>query len=299
MTGSRRRTFHPGTGPQGRAKLQRMEVRARAENAEPQPGEAASGVLYGVHTVLEGLRQGKVAFEQLVLSRGAKGPNPQPAQSRLGRVYRLAREGGIPVQFAPHATLDRLSGGGAHQGVVGVIAARPYASLEEVLARAVGSRALLVLVDGVQDPRNLGAILRTSAAAGAAGLLIPTHGACGLTPAVAKAAAGALEAMPVAREANLASSIHVLKERGFWVVGLDIRGDTLWTDVDLTAPTALVVGGEQGLRELVRRRCDRLIRLPVEPPIDSLNVSVATGIALYEALRQRRAGGGKVGGEQR
>ena len=250
-----------------------------ASGAEDDP--AGRSLIYGFHATLEALDRGQVAFEKVILARGR-------ADARGSRIHRLARERGIPVQFTPPRALDRLAGGMAHQGIVGVISAREYASLEDVLSRGV-ARGLLVLVDGVQDPRNLGAIIRTAGAAGAGGVVISSRGSCGLTGVVAKTAAGALESVPVARKPNLASVIPLLKERGFWVIGLDPMGDCLWTDADFTAPTALVLGGEEGLGVLVRRRCDRIVRLPVRPPVESLNVSVAAGVALYEVLRQRGA----------
>jgi len=269
------------------------DSRPRSDHPRPGPrAELPDEVLYGVHPVMEAL-QGNRPFERIVLPHRDEGS----AGGRVGQIHRLARERGIPVHFAPMAALDRLAGGERHQGVVAVLAARQTVSLDQILAGAP-EPGLLVLADGVQDPRNLGAIVRTAAAAGAAGVVIPIHGACGLTPAVAKASAGALEVLPVAREGNIAEVVVQLKEKGWWVVGLDARGGELWTDPDYSLPTALVVGGEEGLRELVRHRCDRLVRLPLAPGVESLNVSVAAGIVLYEVRRQRSGGGGAARGKK-
>lgn len=242
-------------------------------------------MLYGVHPVTEALRHGGAGFDRVLLARDRRG-------SRAGEIHRLCREKGIPVHFVPAQALDRLTRQAAHQGVVAYVAARAYASLQELIDRA-GEDAILVLADGIQDPRNLGAIVRTAGAAGAAGVVIPAHGSCGLTPAVAKAAAGALAFVPVAREGNLAALIPTLRERGFSVVGLDPRGEKVWSEADLTGRLALVLGGEGGLRPLVRSRCDHLVSLPMPGQVESLNVSVAAGVVLYEAIRQRKPGAGR------
>jgi 23S rRNA (guanosine2251-2'-O)-methyltransferase len=236
-------------------------------------------LLSGINPVAEALRAGH-PLDRIVIARGAGGP-------RVQEIIDLARRGTVPVRFEERAALDRLAGTAAHQGVVALGAARKYADLESV----AGAR-LLLLLDGVEDPHNLGAIVRTAHAAGAGAVVIPERRAAGLTDVVAKAAAGALEHLPVVRVGNLNRTLEQLKERGFWIYGLDERGDQQYDRVEYNEPTALVLGGEgKGLHELVRRHCDVLVRIPIEGKIASLNVSVAAGVVLFECRRRRRAGG--------
>lgn len=210
--------------------------------------------------------------------------------ARIEALVETAARHSIPVQRAQQAALDKLAGGETHQGVVAEF--RPddpmvEADLDEIVAQA-GADVLLVLLDRVQDPHNLGACLRSAAAAGAHAVIVPRDRAAGLTPAVRRAAAGAAEAVPLIGVANLARSIQHLRKSGVWCVGLTGATDTSLYRTDLTGPLALVAGGEdQGLRRLTRERCDALAGIPMHGEIESLNVSVATGIALFEAVRQR------------
>ena len=186
-------------------------------------------------------------------------------------------------------TLDRMAGGVPHQGIIAIVSEKPVLSLPTLLD-AVKAPALLVALDGVEDPRNLGAILRTAEAAGADGVLLPERHSAGLSETVARASAGALEHVPVARVGNLVQALQALKERGVWIVGYDAAGTERWDAVDLTKPVALVLGGEgRGMRRLVREHCDHLVSIPHFGHVTSLNVSVAAGVALYEAVRQRGA----------
>jgi 23S rRNA (guanosine2251-2'-O)-methyltransferase len=172
--------------------------------------------------------------------------------------------------------------------VVAFAAAKPPATLTDLLRATDAGPGLIVLLDGVEDPHNLGAVIRTSLAAGARGVVIAERRAAGLTDAVARAAAGALEHLPVARVPNLAQAMEEVKEAGYWLVGLDERNEKKLTELDLTVPTGIVLGGEgKGLHELVRKRCDFLASIPTSGPVRTLNVSVAAGIALFEAVRQR------------
>ena len=216
-------------------------------------------------------------LDRVLIARGAGGP-------RLQEIIDLARERSISVRFEPREALDRASNGAAHQGVVAFGAAQRYAELDDVLA---GARAqLLVLLDGVEDPHNLGAIIRTAHAAGASAILIPDRRAAGLTDVVAKAAAGALEHLPVVRVGNVSQTLETLKKRGFWIYGLDERGTELYSETDYAKPTVIVLGGEgQGLHQLVKKHCDLLVRIPMAGAISSLNVSVAAGIVLFEWRR--------------
>lgn len=232
-------------------------------------------ILAGVHPVREALRAGRT-LDRVVIAKGAGGP-------RLQEIIDLCRKAAIPVRFEPRDALDRLSRSATHQGVVAVGGEHPYASLDQVTA---GAR-LIVVLDGVQDPHNLGAIVRTAHAAGAAGILIPERRSAGLTETVAKAAAGALEYLPVIRIGNVSQTLEQLKQRGFWIYGLDERGEQLYHDTAWNLPTAIVAGGEgKGLHEHVRRHCDAILRIPMAGEISSLNVSVATGIVLFEWRRR-------------
>lgn len=246
------------------------------------------GLLYGVNPLLEALRAGDRIPEEVVIAKGAK-------DHRLHELIELARTRNIPVRRSPRAALDRTVGNTHHQGVMARIPAARYADSEYLLssiaARVGGAvEPLAVVLDGVEDPRNLGAILRTSECAGVDGVFVPERRAAGLSETVAKASAGAIEHVPVARVTNLSLLIKQLKERNVWVIGTAADALIEYTEWDWTRPSALVLGGEgAGLHRLVRERCDVLVRIPVQGRIESLNVSVAAGIILYEALRQRKS----------
>jgi 23S rRNA (guanosine2251-2'-O)-methyltransferase len=238
-------------------------------------------LLTGIHAVREALKAGR-ALERIVMARGRHG-------ERVDEIVRLAREHGIPVRFEERTTLNRLAGTTDHQGVVALAGARRAAALEDLLESAP-PKALIVLLDGVEDPHNLGAIVRSSLAAGAHGIVIPERRAAGLTETVARAAAGALEHLPVARVVNLTRAMEELKEAGYWLIGLDERAERSYTDADFTGAVGLVLGGEgKGLHDLTRKRCDFLVSIPTQGPVRALNVSVAAGVVLFEAVRQRRA----------
>ena len=229
----------------------------------------------GIHPVLEALRAAR-PLDRILIVKGAGG-------QRLQDVIDRARVAGVPVRFEPRAALDKLAGTAAHQGVVALGAARQYASLDDVMSTA----RWLVALDGVEDPHNLGAIVRTALGAGVDAVLIPERRAAGLTDVVAKAAAGALEHLPVARVGNLTRALTDLKERGFWIYGLDERGTTVYHEVAYASPAVMVLGGEgQGLHDLVRRQCDLLVRIPMSGAIPSLNVSVAAGVVLFDWARR-------------
>jgi len=237
----------------------------------------------GIHAVREALEAGGT-FDRIVIAKGRQ-------DSRIEEIVQLARQRNIPVRFEDRGNLDRLANSRDHQGVVALAAARAPATLEGILAAANAAkdqRGLIVLLDGVEDPHNLGAIIRTALAAGAHGIVIPERRAAGLTDTVARASAGALAHLPIARVTNLARTMEELKEAGYWLVGLDERADKNYTEVDYTSPTGIIMGGEgNGLHDLTRKRCDFVVSLPTSGPVKSLNVSVATGVVLFEALRQR------------
>jgi 23S rRNA (guanosine2251-2'-O)-methyltransferase len=243
--------------------------------------------LTGIHAVREALEAGR-AFDRIVIARGRQ-------DTRVEEIVQLARERNVPLRFEDRAQLDRLANSKDHQGVVALAAARAAATVEDILAAANagagrGQKGLIVLLDGVEDPHNLGAIIRTALASGAHGVVIPERRSAGLTDTVARASAGALEHLPVAKVTNLGRSMEVLKEAGYWLIGLDERADKNYTQADYTSPVGIVLGGEgKGLHDLTRKRCDFVVSLPTTGPVKSLNVSVAAGVVLFEALRQRRA----------
>ena len=225
----------------------------------------------------EALRAGR-GLDRILIARGAGGP-------RLQEIIDLARQQSVPVRFEPREALDRASNSAAHQGVLAFGAAERYAELDEIAVNA----QLLVVLDGVEDPHNLGAIIRTAHAAGAAAVVVPDRRAAGLTETVAKAAAGALEHLPVVRVGNVTQTLETLKARGFWIYGLDERATHLYSEIDYAKPTLMVLGGEgQGLHQLVKKHCDVLVRIPMAGAISSLNVSVAAGIVLFEWNRRSK-----------
>lgn len=236
----------------------------------------------------EALEAGR-PLDRIVIAAGRHG-------ERIEELVQLARRRGVPVRFEERRLVDSLAGTREHQGVVAVAAAHQPLALEDLLKKISSkkeqpgaAKSLLVLLDAVEDPRNLGAIVRTALAAGADGVVIPERRAAGLTEAVVRASAGALEHLGVARVTNLPRAMEELKDAGYWLVGLDERAENLYTEVDFTRALGIVLGSEgKGLHELVRKRCDYLVSIPTTGPVRSLNVSVAAGIVLFEAVRQRR-----------
>jgi 23S rRNA (guanosine2251-2'-O)-methyltransferase len=247
---------------------------------EPAGGDPL--ILYGRHPVLEALRSSARQVEEILVERDA---------GRGADVLALARQAGVRCSPVPRAALTALAGTPHHQGVVARVAARPYAELADILAipRSRAEAALFVVLDQVQDPGNVANFLRTAEALGVHGVLLPRHGGAGLTPHVAKAAAGALEYLPVTRVGNLAQALGLLQEEGCWVVGATAAGTAPppW-QLDLRGPVALVLGSEgRGLRPLVARSCDALTRIPLPGHVGSLNVAAAGAALLYEVRRQR------------
>ncbi len=257
------------------------------ENHDASAGADSTSTLYGLIPVLEALRAGHNRLEQITIAEGAR-------HERLHELLDLARKARILVQRAPRAAVDRAMPGVTHQGIFARISAADYRNADELLDELgaqvrTPSPPLVLGLDAVEDPRNLGAILRTAECAGVNGVFIPERRAVGLTATVAKTAAGALEHVSVARVTNLVQLMEQLKQRNIWVVGAAADGGAEYTEWDWTVPSALFLGGEgKGLHRLVRERCDTLVRIPLRGRIESLNVSVAAGIILYEALRQRR-----------
>jgi 23S rRNA (guanosine2251-2'-O)-methyltransferase len=237
-----------------------------------------SRLLAGIHPVREALRA-QHSLDKILIAKGVSGP-------RIQEIVDLARAASVPVRFEARETLDRAGKGASHQGVLAFGSAHTYSELEPLLE---GSR-LLVLLDGVEDPHNLGAIIRTAHAAGADAVVVPERRSAPLTETVDRAASGALEYLPVARVVNIARALDHLKERGFWIYGVDERGAELYDRVAFNTPSAIVLGGEgKGLHQNVQKHCDVLLRIPMAGKIASLNVSVAAGIVLFEWRRRTTA----------
>ncbi len=242
--------------------------------------------IWGRYPVLEALRSKRRVHRVLV----AQGPQ----DSAVTQVLDQARRLGVPIEVTPRRRLDDLSHNANHQGLLALAAPRTYADLEDIYTRAseLGEPALIVVLDAIQDVQNLGSLIRTAEAVGAHGVIIPEHRAAGLTPAVDKTSAGAVELLPVARVTNISRALEEAKRRGLWVVGLDGEATTAYDEANLTGPIALVVGNEgKGISRLVREHCDVLIRIPMRGRVRSLNAAVAGSIALYEIMRQRARAG--------
>ncbi len=286
--GEQRQSRHQ-TGAQNERGSRQKPAHFEESVSTASPARTEEAHLYGVAPILEALRAGQRAIERITIAEGVR-------HNRLHELNEIARRANVPVRYAPRAELARMVGADAnHQGVVATVAAARYADADELLDELAArvrtiEPPLAVVLDGVEDPRNLGAILRTAECAGVHGVFVPERRAVGLTETVAKAAAGALEHIKVARAANLNRLIEALKERNIWTIGTSADAPLAYTTWDWTQPSALFLGGEgTGLHRLVRERCDALVSIPVHGHIESLNVSVAAGIVLYEAVRQRTA----------
>lgn len=241
----------------------------------------------GRNAVLEAFRSGKCVDKLFVLDGCQDGP--------VRTIAREARKTDTIINYVSKERLDQLSETHAHQGVIAQVAAYDYSTVDEILARAEekGEPPFLILLDNVEDPHNLGAIIRTANLAGAHGVIIPKRRAVGLTSTVAKTSAGAINYTPVAKVTNIVRTIEELKEKGIWFVCADMGGETMY-DLDLTGPMGLVIGNEgEGVSRLVREACDFTASIPMKGDIDSLNASVAAGVLAYEIVRQRLVKAGK------
>lgn len=247
-----------------------------------------SGQLEGRNPVLEALRAGR-EINKLLVAKGSK-------EGSIREILSVAREAGVIVQELDRSRLDALAEGRSHQGVIALVAAHRYYEVEEILeqAKAKGDDPLVLILDGIEDPQNLGSLLRTANAVGAHGVIIPERRAVGLTETVAKVSAGAVEYVPVARVTNTARTIEELKEKGFWVVGTHQDAKELYYQARLTGPLAVVIGSEgKGIGRLVAEKCDFMVRLPMLGQVTSLNAAVAGAILLYEIRRQRDVSGAR------
>ena len=242
-------------------------------------------VIYGINAVTESLKARGRAFQWVGVAK-------ERHDLRLQRLVEECRRNSVPVRFLPREELDRMAGNNAHQGVVAVTStsAKQYTDLDDLIAAKRSQYSLLVVLDGIEDPHNLGAILRTADAAGADGVIIPERRAAGVNPTVAKVSAGASEHLPIAKVTNIARTLEELKDQKLWTVGLDERGAQTYDTLDYNMDCAIVLGSEgKGLHDLVAKKCDFLVSIPMLGKVPSLNVSVAAAVVLYEIVRQRRS----------
>ena len=258
-----------------------MEKNREKRSAPREQGPRGADLIAGRNAIAEALRAGR-AIDSLYVQRGERG-------GALQALVKKAKEAGAAIKEADPKKLDYLCGGANHQGVVAVAAVKEYATVEDLFRRAQekAEPPFFVVCDELEDPHNLGAILRTAECAGAHGVIIPKRRSVGLTYAVGKASAGAVEYLPVARVGNLPSLLEELKARGLWIYAADMDGSP-WCQTDFTGPTALVIGSEgRGVGRLVKEKADFVVSLPLKGNINSLNASVAAGILCYEVARQR------------
>jgi 23S rRNA (guanosine2251-2'-O)-methyltransferase len=240
-------------------------------------------VIYGIHSVSEALKSGGRSFDYVGIAR-------ERHDQRVQRIIDDCRASNVQVRFLPREELDRTANTNTHQGVIAVTTGKKYADVDTLLEQKHAENSFLVVLDGVEDPHNLGALIRSADGAGADGIIIPDRRAAGLTGTAVKASAGASEHIPIARVTNISRTLDELKERNVWTVGLDERGTQVYDELDYNMHCAIVLGAEgKGLHDLVRRRCDFLVSIPMLGEVASLNVSVAGGIVMYEVARQRRA----------
>ena len=240
-------------------------------------------VLYGIHAVEEALRARSRSLDHVEVAK-------ERQDQRLQAVIDRAREEGVSVRFVPRDQLDRLARNKSHQGVVAVVAGREYAQTDELLRKGNSTRTFIVVLDGIEDPHNLGALIRTADGAGATGIIIPERRAAAVNATVARTSAGASEHVKIARVVNMARTLDELKKSNVWIVGLDEHGEKTYEQIDYNMDCAIVLGAEgSGLHDLVRKKCDYLVSIPMLGRVASLNVSVAGAVVMYEVARQRRA----------
>lgn len=258
---------------------------ARTVNPEAKQRLAPPDVLLGRNAVIEALKAGR-PIEKIFILYGTHGGS-------IGAIRRRAKQQGVPtVEVGKQKFQELVGGGGTAQGVVAIVGMKQYVEVEDILDAASGrnEKAFVLVLDEIEDPQNLGALLRTAECAGVHGVVIPRHRAASVSAAVGRASAGASEYMPVARVTNIAACLEELKQHGVWVVGAAVDADRVFTDVDYTMPVALVIGSEgKGMRKLVKEQCDFLVKIPLFGKIESLNASVAGALLMYEVVRKRKA----------
>lgn len=240
--------------------------------------------LAGVNSIMEALK-GRRKIHKIFVQEGRGG-------KRIEELLKLAEKRGVYWQYVDRQRLDQMYTQSNHQGIVAQVDTFEYATVDQILERAAFSQQepFILILDGIEDPQNLGSIIRTAECAGIHGIIVPRHNSAEITPAVVRASAGAAEHMPVAMETNLVNVIKQLKKNGLWIVAADMDGEQDYFNCSMPSPTALVVGGEgQGIRRLVKENCDLVVRIPMNGSIQSLNASVATALIIYEILRQRQS----------
>ncbi len=240
-------------------------------------------IIYGIHPLQEALRSSHLQIEKILIGT-------QTPRSPLQSILDLAKTRNIPVAFTTQESLERMTKGGVHQNVVGFVKETPFVAVEEMLShwKKQGTQALFLILDGIQDPQNLGSLIRTGLGCGAHGIIIPKDRSVGITPVVIKASAGAAAHLPIARVVNIAATIDLFKKEGIWVYGASGEAKDLIYQLDFNMDLAIVIGAEgKGMRPLVKKKCDRLFSIPMKGPLSSFNASVSGGMILYEVMRQR------------
>ncbi|MCT4566567.1 MAG: 23S rRNA (guanosine(2251)-2'-O)-methyltransferase RlmB [Maledivibacter sp.] len=241
-----------------------------------------NNIIQGRNPVIEALRAER-EIDKIIVSKGN-------LEGSIKKIVGIAKEKKIPIQYVDKNKLNQISDGGVHQGVIAYVAAYKYYEIEEIIeaAKEKNEDIFLIILDEITDPHNLGSVIRTANACGAHGVIIPKRRSVGLTATVAKTSAGAIEYVPVSKVTNLSRTIDYLKEKGIWIIGADMDGESLHYDSDLKGNIALVIGNEgKGISRLVKEKCDFLVKLPMKGQVSSLNASVAASILMYEVLRQR------------
>ena len=249
------------------------------KNDKIQRGE----FLTGLNPVLEAIKMGERSFDRIYIAKGRGGP-------KIDELIKLARERDIHIRFEQREIIDKLVGTANHQGIAGVVSAKEYATVDEILkiAKEKNEQPFIVILDGIDNPQNLGGIIRSAEAAGVHGIIIPERRAVGITDAVAKSSAGAVEYVAIAKVGNINNTIAELKKKGIWIVGVDMKGEKRYYEMDYKMPIAVIIGSEgEGVKPLVIKNCDFVVSIPQKGKINSLNASVAAGIIIFEALKSR------------
>jgi len=267
-----------------------LNVNSQGKESRRKLGKEAGGsvyradeLIYGRNSVLEALLAGRRQVLSLVIAESA-------GSQKIGEIKRIASLRGITIEYRTRRQMDALCGSRLHQGVAALVERGKEFELEDIFdcAARKSEAPFLLVLDRIEDPRNLGSLIRTGEAAGLHGVIISKHESCGLTPVVAKAASGALEYVPVVQVSNLATTCEKLKKKGVWLFGAKAQGDCPWTRADFTLPLAIILGSEgKGLKQIIEKKCDFFVSLPMKGHISSLNVSVAGAILMYEVVRQR------------
>lgn len=263
-------------------KYKSFEKTRGAKNIKEEKNGEDIPMLEGRNPIIEAIKSGRT-IEKLLIAKGSQ-------EGSIRQIVAMAREKGLVIVEVDREKLDYMSETKSHQGVIAITSPYKYVDVEDILnyAKEKGERPFVIILDEIYDPHNLGAIIRTANAVGAHGIIIPKRRAVGLTPTVAKASAGAIEYVKVAKVTNISQTINQLKENGLWIVGADMDGDKPYFESDLTDSIALVIGSEgEGMSRLVKERCDYLVNMPMKGEISSLNASVAGAVLMYEVVRQR------------